>query len=138
MERKSQPRMQKQKDYFFIIDKIGIVIFLHSWMLLYKGPYFFKLIMTYPSSCILEESKLFKMYFLCTGSSRLVSTTSNEKLKISQFRRVVCQRDSERKFSIGFLFSETNKDSKNDNENDNKHYLTRHTAFVAWHHGWIR
>lgn len=27
MERKSQPRMQKQKDYFFIIDKIGIVIF---------------------------------------------------------------------------------------------------------------
>ena len=27
MERKSQPRMHKQKDYFFIIDKIGIVIF---------------------------------------------------------------------------------------------------------------
>ena len=71
------------------------------------------------------------MHFLCTGSSRIVSTISNEKLKISQFRRVVCQRDSERKFSIGFLFSETNKDSKNDNENNNKHYLTRHTAFVA-------
>ena len=71
------------------------------------------------------------MYFLLTGSSRIVSTTSNEKLKISQFRRVVCQRDSERKFSIGFLFSETNKDIKNDNKNDNKHYLTRHTAFVA-------
>ena len=71
------------------------------------------------------------MYFLFTGSSRIVSTTSNEKLKISQFRRVVCQRDSERKFSIGFLFSETNEDIKNDNENDNKHYFTRHTAFVA-------
>lgn len=129
MERKSQPRMHKQKDYFFIIDKIGIVIFtllnasIQRALLLQT--------MTYPSSCILEESRLFKMHFLCTGSSRLVSTTSNEKLKISQFRRVVCQRDSERKFAIGFLFSETNKDSKNDNENDNKHYLTRHTAFVA-------
>jgi len=27
MERKSQPSMHKQKDYFFLIDKIGIVIF---------------------------------------------------------------------------------------------------------------
>ena len=136
MERKSQPKMHKQKDYFFITDKIGIVIFtllnasIQRVLLLQ--------IMTYPSSCILEESRLFKMYFLCTGSSSIVSKTSNEKLKISQFRRVVWQRDSESKFSIGFLFSETNKDSKNNNENDNNHNLTRPTAFVAWHHGWIR
>ena len=129
MERKSQPKMHKQKDYFFITDKIGIVIFtllnasIQRVLLLQ--------IMTYPSSCILEESRLFKMYFLCTGSSSIVSKTSNEKLKISQFRRVVWQRDSESKFSIGFLFSETNKDSKNNNENDNNHNLTRHTAFVA-------
>lgn len=129
MERKSQPRMQKQKDYFFIIDKIGIVIFTLLNASIQRA--LLLQIMTYPSSCILEESRLVKMYFLLTGSSRIVSTTSNEKLKISQFRRVVCQRDSERKFSIGFLFSETNKDSKNDNENDNKHYFTRHTAFVA-------
>ena len=129
MERKSQPKMHKQKDYFFITDKIGIVIFtllnasIQRVLLLQ--------IMTYPSSCILEESRLFKMYFLCTGSSSIVSKTSNEKLKISQFRRVVWQRDSESKFSIGFLFSETNKDSKNNNENDNNHNITRHTAFVA-------
>ena len=129
MERKSQPKMHKQKDYFFITDKIGIVIFtllnasIQRVLLLQ--------IMTYPSSCILEESRLFKMYFLCTGSSSIVSKTSNEKLKISQFRRVVWQRDSESKFSIGFLFSETNKDSKNNNENDNNHNLTRPTAFVA-------
>ena len=117
MERKSQPKMHKQKDYFFITDKIGIVIFtllnacIQRVLLLQ--------IMTYLSSCILEESRLVKMYFLCTGSSIIVSKTSNEKLKISQFRRVVWQRDSESKFSIGFLFSETNKDSKNNNENDN-------------------
>ena len=136
MEKKSQPRMHKQKDYFFIIDKIGIVIltlFLKQVAGLNASIQraFLLQIMTYSSSCILEESRLLKMYFLCTGSSSIVSTTSNEKLKISQFRRVVCQTDSERKFSIGFLFSETKKDSKNDNENDNKHYLTRHTAFVA-------
>lgn len=71
------------------------------------------------------------MYFLCTDSSITVSKTSNEKLKNSQFRRVVCQRNSERKFSIGFLFSETKRDRKYDNKNDNKHYLTRHTAFVV-------
>ena len=128
MERKSQPRMPKQKDYF-IIDKIGIIIFTLLNAFIQRA--LLLQIMTYPSSCILEESRLFKMHFLCTGSSRIVSTISNEKLKISQFRRVICQRDSERKFSIGFLFSETNKDSKNDNKNDNKHYLTRHTAFVA-------
>ena len=61
--------MHKQKDYFYILFKTS------SWIECFntKG---LTASMAYPSSSVLEESRLFKMYFLCTGSNIIVSKTS--------------------------------------------------------------